>query len=150
MREPTSGSQQQGTASRWTIGLYALAALNLANGVWMLWNPALWYRDLPAGVPDFGPLNEHFVRDIGAVFLTLAAALAWAARRESYRLPLVAVTCLFYLLHAAGHVFDTARGFVDAHHWWLDVPGVYGPALLLLVLTVLLARPRLRGGIERS
>jgi hypothetical protein len=136
------------SASGWRIGLHGLAAINLANGVWMLWDPALWYTELPAGVPDFGPYNEHFVRDIGAVFLTLAVALAWAAQRERYRLPLVAVTCLFYVLHAGGHVFDTARGFVEAHHWWLDLPGVYVPALLLVALTVTLARPDYSAGAE--
>jgi hypothetical protein len=130
--------------------LYALAAANLANGIWMLWDPVLWYTELPAGVPDFGPYNEHFVRDIGAVFLTLGFALVWAARRERYRLPLVAVTCLFYVLHAAGHVFDTLRGFVDAHHWWLDLPGVYLPAVLLVALTFALSRPDAPAGTERS
>jgi hypothetical protein len=52
----------------------------------------------------------------------------------------VALTTLFYVLHAVGHIFDTARGFVDAHHWWLDVPGVYAPAVLLVVMTVKLAQ----------
>lgn len=134
----------------WSIGLYLLAAANLLNGLFMLSDPALWYSDLPAGVPDFGPYNEHFVRDIGAVFLTLAAALAWAARREQYRLPLVAMTALFYLLHAGGHVYDTARGFVEPHHWWLDLPLVYLPALLLAVLTLSLARRDQSADSERS
>jgi len=125
---------------RWAGILWILALGSAANGVWMLADPALWFTDLPAGVPDFGPYNEHFVRDVGAAFLTFGAALGWAARRPAARFPLVAVTALFFVLHAAGHVYDTARGFVDAHHWWLDLPGVYLPALLFVVLTVLLAR----------
>ena len=129
-----------GERDGWGILLWVLALLNFANGLWMLADPKLWYTDLPAGVPDFGPYNEHFVRDLGAVFICLGAALAWAARRAEFRLPLVALTTLFYVLHAAGHVFDTARGFVDAHHWWLDVPGVYAPAVLLVVMTAKLAR----------
>src|SRR5581483_2403752 len=43
-----------------------LGLLNVANGVWMLLAPASWYYRLPAGVPDTGPLNPHFVRDVGA------------------------------------------------------------------------------------
>jgi hypothetical protein len=124
----------------WTTLLWVLALLNFANGIWMLADPKLWYTDLPAGVPDFGPYNEHFVRDLGAVFICFGMALLWSARRPEFRLPLVALTTLFYVLHAAGHVFDTARGFVDAHHWWLDVPGVYAPAVLLVAMTVKLAR----------
>lgn len=129
-----------GKRDGWASWLWVLAALNFANGIWMLADPKLWYTDLPAGVPDFGPYNEHFVRDLGAVFICFGVALLWSARRPQYRLPLVALTTLFYVLHAAGHVFDTARGFVDAHHWWLDVPGVYAPAVLLVVMTVKLAR----------
>jgi hypothetical protein len=129
-----------GKRDGWASWLWVLAALNFANGIWMLADPKLWYTDLPAGVPDFGPYNEHFVRDLGAVFICFGVALLWSARRPEFRLPLVALTTLFYVLHAVGHIFDTARGFVDAHHWWLDVPGVYAPAVLLVVITVKLAR----------
>ena len=41
------------------------------NGAWMLWDPIHWYHTLPAAVPDSGPLNEHFVRDIGCAFTLL-------------------------------------------------------------------------------
>jgi hypothetical protein len=51
-----------------------LGLLNLGNGLWMLLAPAGWYRGLPAGVPDTGPLNVHFVRDIGAAFTTIGVA----------------------------------------------------------------------------
>ena len=125
---------------RWAWGLGLLALVNFANGLWMLADPHLWYTDLPAAVPDFGPYNEHFVRDIGAAFLAFGVALVWAARRPAARLPLVAVTTCFYALHAAGHVYDTLRGVVDADHWWTDLPGVYLPAILLVILTALLAR----------
>jgi hypothetical protein len=100
----------------------------------MLIAPAGWYRDLPAGVPDTGPYNAHFVRDIGCAFATMSVALAVAAWRPRWRAPLVALTALFFAAHAALHVFDTLRGALDAHHWALDFPGVYAPAALLVVL----------------
>ena len=105
--------------------------LSAANAAWMLWNPQLWYHELPAGVPDTGPYNEHFVRDIGTAFLTLALAFVWAAYSPRWRPPLLAIATFFLVAHAGLHLFDTARGFLDSHHWLLDFPAVYLPALLL-------------------
>jgi len=120
----------------WFWLLIFFAATSAANAVWMLVDPQRWYHDLPAGVPDTGPYNEHFVRDIGAAFATMAVALAWAAVRPRWRAPLVTIAALFLAAHAALHVFDTARGFLDAHHWLLDLPGVYLPALILIPLAI--------------
>jgi hypothetical protein len=124
----------------WILALLALGMA--ANAAWMLADPARWYSDLPAAVPDTGPYNEHFVRDIGCAFATVALALAWAALRPSWRAPLVAVAAVFLVLHALLHVFDTVRGFLDADHWWLDLPGVYLPAVLLAAMSALLLRGR--------
>ena len=46
--------------------LWILGVTGLANGLWMLLAPESWYHGLPAAVPDTGPFNAHFVRDIGA------------------------------------------------------------------------------------
>lgn len=114
----------------WRLGLGAFALLLFVNAIWMLVDPSRWYADLPAGVPDFGAYNEHFVRDVGCAFLTVAAALAWAAWRPALRFPLVSIAAVFLVAHAALHVYDTARGYVHDDHWWLDLPGVYLPALV--------------------
>jgi hypothetical protein len=133
----------------WVLG--ALALLNLGNGVWMLADPRLWYTDLPAAVPDFGPYNEHFVRDLGGAFLAFGLGLGWAAVRPAARRPLVAIAALFTWLHAAGHVYDTARGVVDPDHWWIDLPGVYVPALVFAACVWLLARADVPAArLERS
>jgi len=124
----------------WFWGLLALGAVGLANAGWMLLDPLWWYHDLPAGVPDFGAFNPHFVRDIGCAFLMVGTAQVWAAFVPAYRLPLVGATTVFLVAHAGLHVYDTARDAVDAHHWWLDAPGVYAPAVASLVL-VRPARP---------
>jgi hypothetical protein len=108
----------------------------------MLVDPGQWYRELPAGVPDYGPLNVHFVRDIGCAFATVGAAQIWAAFDRRYRLPLVVVSALFLGAHAVLHVHDTLRGIVAADHWWLDLPGVYVPALLLLLASIACLRGR--------
>jgi hypothetical protein len=103
----------------------------LANATWMLVGPMHWYTDLPAAVPDTGPFNPHFVRDIGCAFLTVGAALVWAAFNAALRRPLVSVSALFLGAHALLHIYDTALGNLPHSHWWLDLPGVYLPALLL-------------------
>ena len=126
----------------WTVVLGIAAFGNLVNGVWMLADPYNWYWNLPAAVPDTGPLNEHFVRDLGATFSVMAAALAFAAVRPVTRVPLVGLVMLFYVLHAGIHVFDTLRGLLPASHWGIDFPGVYLPALLMLAIVYALSRAR--------
>ena len=104
-----------------------------------------WYQELPAAVPDTGPFNPHFVRDIGCAFATAGAALVWAAFERRWRLPLVAIATLFFTAHALLHVYDTAVGNLPHSHWALDLPGVYLPAVLLVIVTA-----RLRAKEEGS
>jgi hypothetical protein len=80
------------------------------------------------------------VRDIACAFATTGAALVWAALRPSLRVPLVGFAALFFVLHALLHIRDTALGVVDSHHWWLDLPLVYGPAVLIAWLALRFAR----------
>lgn len=124
----------------WILG--AVAALTAANALWMLAAPAHWYHELPANVPATGAYNEHFVRDIGVAFAVMAVALGWAALRPAVRAPLAVIATLFLVLHAALHVFDSARGYLPAGHWQHDLAGVYVPAVASLLLTArLLRRP---------
>jgi len=124
----------------WTIALALFAVGSLLNGIWMLVDPPGWYTKLPAAVPDTGPLNEHFVRDIGSAFVVMSVGLLVAAFRPALRLPLVALTSLFYWLHALVHVTDTLAGRLPPSHWAIDFPGVYLPAILLAVVVVAVAR----------
>lgn len=52
------------------LGLLLFGLGNVGNTLWMLASPTSWYLEVPASVPDFGPLNAHFVRDLGAMFPT--------------------------------------------------------------------------------
>ncbi len=128
------------TRDVWGVVLGVLAVSGAANGVWMLVDPAHWYHHLPAGVPDTGPLNAHFVRDIGCAFLVFSGALFWAWRVPRWRTPLVVTTASFYVAHAALHVHDVARGLLTSDHLLLDAWGVYLPA----VVTVAAAAAQLR------
>jgi hypothetical protein len=128
------------TLDTWTVVLGLFALGNLANGIWMLADPVHWYHTLPAGVPDFGPLNEHFVRDIGATFTVLGGVLALAAFLPGWRVPASVTVAGFALLHALVHVVDTVRGLVGSEHWSIDLPGVYLPAVVLTGIAVWLVK----------
>jgi hypothetical protein len=140
---PARPALDAGTGVRvdaWTIVLGIFALSNLVNGAWMLAAPVHWYENLPAAVPDFGPLNEHFVRDIGCIFTLLGVGLAIGAVVPRWRVAACAAAAAFYGLHALVHVLDTMRGLVGPEHWMIDLPGVYVPAVLLAGLTWLVSR----------
>lgn len=120
--------------------LVVLAAGMIANALWMLAGPMHWYTELPAAVPDTGPFNSHFVRDIGCAFLTAGVALLWAAFAPQFRFPLAAIALVFLGAHAMLHVYDTGVGNLPSNHWWLDFGGVYLPAIVLTIIVFRLPR----------
>lgn len=120
--------------------LLVLGAGMIANALWMLAGPMHWYAELPAAVPDTGPFNPHFVRDIGCAFLTTGVALIWAARVRRFRLPLAAIAMVFLSAHALLHIYDTLVGNLPSQHWWLDFGGVYLPAIVLGIVIARMPR----------
>ena len=79
-----------------------------ANGIVMLIAPGFWYSAVP-GVPDTGPANIHFIRDIGLAFLAAGAALLMASRRlDDGRL--IATATIFLGGHALHHLVGMAHG----------------------------------------
>ena len=88
---------------------FILAAAMAANGVYMFIDPLGWYDAVP-GVPATGPLNYHFVRDIGIAYVTAGAALAWSVTGGGWRASALAV--LFLGGHALLHLGETILG----HH----------------------------------
>jgi len=136
----SSAQTHEGTSDRWAIvvGLFGLG--NFVNGAWMLWNPAHWYINLPANVPGSGPLNEHFVRDIGCIFFLLGAFLLIAVRRREWRLQAMVASSAFAAAHALVHVLDSTRGLFGPDQWRYDLGPVYLTTLLLVVMTWRLSR----------
>ena len=125
-------------ANGWILMVLGIGMV--ANALWMLAGPMHWYTELPAAVPDTGPFNPHFVRDIGCAFLAAGFALVWAARSERARFPLAATALVFLGAHALLHIYDTAVGNLPSNHWWLDFAGVYLPAIVLAAVVVRIPR----------
>jgi uncharacterized protein YjeT (DUF2065 family) len=86
----------------WIVGL-GLAA----NGLTMLAFPDAWY-DLVPGVPQTGPFNPHFVRDIGAAYLVAGATLVWFAIDRAARPAALAGAA--FLTHPCTHPPVGRRG----------------------------------------
>jgi hypothetical protein len=119
-----------------TILLLLLGAGNLANGLWMLFDAAGWYEAIAR---DTGPLNVHFVRDIGAAYAAAGAALAWGAFAPAARGALAAVAAVFLGIHALTHLLELLGGHSHGLPA-LELFGVHLPALLVVILAALALR----------
>jgi len=113
------------TKLAWVLGLLAAA-----NGVFMLLATAAWYASVP-GVPNTGPFNAHFIRDIGAAFLVAGGSLVWFARDARAR-PAALACAAFFVLHALVHLTDAITGRESTYQAVHDLPTVYLGALLAL------------------
>ena len=136
----SSSSSVSRVFDRWTIICLVIGITNIMHGLWMLIAPAHWFYNLPANVPAFGPLNYHFIRDIGCVFFLLGIGLIFAGLYLSYRLPLFTMNTAFYFLHMLVHVYEIVSGRVRANMFWVDLPLVYVPTIIVLILNIYLMR----------
>lgn len=112
--------------------LYAVAALQSANGFFMLLAPEQWYSVVP-GATETGPFNPHFVRDIGLGFLSAGAALALAARKPTIAQPLILVASVFLFGHALLHLAEMTLHGADAGQALRDIALIVVPAALPLL-----------------
>lgn len=109
----------------------ALACGLVLNGLAMLVLPETWYRFVPSA-PHTGPLNAHFVRDIGCAYLVCGAALYWLSWDAVRAWPAALGAAAFLSAHGAVHLWDTLAGRATLQHLLGDLPGVIlVPALVL-------------------
>lgn len=118
------------------IAAFILGALMAANGAFMFVGPAAWYAAVP-GVPDTGPLNLHFVRDIGLAYFTAGTALVWSELGAGWRAS--ALGAMFIALHALLHAGET---FMGHHHDVIinELVGVHLPAIIAIIIAVIQRR----------
>lgn len=119
--------------------LLGLAALG--NGVFMTLAPEAWYWLVP-GVPDRGPFNPHFVRDIGMIYLLIGVAFIYGAIYLRHRLTLWLMPTARLVAHAFFHIWEVLVGICGPESLIEDFAGVTLPALLALGLVYLSGRGR--------
>ncbi len=101
-----------------------------ANGIAMLLAGPAWYAAVP-GVTETGPFNPHFVKDIGAAYLTAGAALAAFAWRGSALARGAAIAGVVFLgLHGLIHLAEAVADPDGAMHFARDFAGVLLPPIL--------------------
>jgi hypothetical protein len=114
----------------------SLAAIHLGLGVWMVASPRSFFDTVGA----FGEYNPHYVRDTATFYLAFALGAAIAFARPGWRIPVLAVTAVQYVIHTVNHVFDADEannswaGPVDAISLGLAAVQFVGALVLLLNL----------------
>ncbi len=122
--------------SRIVLGIAILLGVGaVANGVFMLASPANWYFAVP-GVTTTGPFNQHFVRDIGLIFLGVGAAFLIGATRPIHRTLAWGAAAIWLSGHALFHVWEVAVGICGPLALLRDFPAVTLPAMLAIAITV--------------
>src|SRR5207344_1495548 len=100
-----------------------LGVAMIANGVFMLVSPEGWYLAVP-GVTDTGPFNQHFVRDIGLIFVLLGGAFLLGAAQPHMRVTLWTPATAWLCGHALFHFWEVAVGICTPDVLPRDFPAV--------------------------
>ena len=116
-----------------TIVALLLGLTALGNGVFMTLAPEPWYWLVP-GVPDRGPFNQHFLRDIGINYMLIGVAFIYGAMYAKHRLVLWLVPTAWLVSHAIFHVWEVLVGICEPEALIVDFGGVTFPALLGMAL----------------
>ncbi len=106
-----------------------LGVAAIANGLAMLYSPIGWYVAVP-GITTTGPFNEHFIRDIGLIFLFLGSAFLFGVARPQYRIVAWTAPTLWLWGHALFHFWEVAVGICGPSALVRDFPGVTLSAVL--------------------
>jgi len=106
-----------------------------ANGIFMLLSPEAWYFAVP-GVTTTGPFNQHFLRDIGLIFIFISAAFLIGAARPQFCVVLWAAPSLWLAGHALFHFWEVAVGICGPSALARDFPAVTLPAIIGGLLTL--------------
>ncbi|MFE8597777.1 hypothetical protein [Archangium violaceum] len=107
----------------------------LANGIYMLVSPGSWYLAVP-GVITTGPFNQHFLRDIGFIFLLLGLAFLTGASRPDARSILWSTATFWLCGHALFHLWEVGVGICGPSAIPRDFPAVTLPAIIGVVLSM--------------
>jgi hypothetical protein len=117
------------------VGLIAFSAVNLALAAMLAFAPHAFFEDIgPYGAP-----NDHYMRDLATFYAASGVAGLIAARRASWRTPVLWLLAIQSALHAINHLVD-----IDAaHSSWLG-PANFASLAIATVALLWLARESAR------
>lgn len=108
--------------------LSGLAVVAAITGVWAYFAPRSWYDGFPglglSWLPQLGPYNEHFCKDVGAMFLALLV------------LSVAAICCIDN--QAVVRIAAGAWLTFNALHWWFHMTMLHMYSTRDAVLNVIL------------
>lgn len=110
------------------------AILAFGNGLVMIVAPLYWYDAVP-GVVATGFFNQHFIRDIGFIYLLIGLGFGIGWFLPAHRAGLWGVATLWLGAHALFHFWEVAVGICGPSALTRDFFGVTSPALVGVVLT---------------
>lgn len=132
-----------------TAGALLLGLFLVGNGLFMLADPVAWYFAVP-GVTTTGPFNQHFLRDIGLIYVIMGGGFLAGILRPRDRVVLWAASTLWLAGHALFHFWEVSVGLCGTSALVRDFPGVTTPAIMGLALTVAAMRLPARAPLPRS
>jgi hypothetical protein len=112
-----------------------LGFVMVVNATWQLVAPEGWYWAIP-GVPDRGPFNQHFVRDLGIIYTLTGVGLILGALRPQQRFGYWWAPTAWLVGHALFHFWEVLVGICGPASLLQDFAGVTLPALTALVLLI--------------
>lgn len=111
------------------VGLGAFAVLQLVTGIFMALAPHAFFKY----IGPFGAINVHYLRDLATFYVADGVALAIAVRSRSWRVPVLALTTIQFVLHSINHLVDINK----AHPLWtgyFDFFSIAAASVLLIWL----------------
>ena len=90
-------------------GLYVLGGITFATGAFIAVAPGTFFDE----VGQYGVRNDHYLGDVGAFYLAAGAGFLIAARRPTWRVPMLVLGAAWYGLHALNHLFDIGEAESD-------------------------------------
>lgn len=118
-----------------------LAVYYIAIATHMLFAPEHWYNAVP-GVTATGPINIHFIRDIGAAFLMSGMALAVYGKNPVLWVA-APIAAIFPGVHAGIHAFGLLSGH-SHDSTTVDFFGVVFPGFLTLLIAAIAVRNQIK------
>jgi hypothetical protein len=116
-------------------GLALLAVSQLVLAVWQVADPGSFHDELG----NFGPRNDHYLRDIATWEAALAVAALVAIREARWRLPVLTLAALQFTLHTINHIADAGKA-AGSTNGAFDAVSLGIGALLLAALAWLTMR----------